>query len=706
MRPGYCGGIAMVLQQENKFYLDITVNERSAWFEKGEFGDITFLKEAIFYAEALNVLSGVKFFISSFDEFEKVGVKKIGNETTFYFDKPKGIENLTFIVKAETDENGISWWVKVVNDSARYSVLSVSYPTPTATGKKYNLFLPYTCGKLVPDAGKKKIRDVYVYPGLRVTMGYFAVYGENGGVYLGFEDERAAAKEFRIDSKDDTTHVRGTFFAVNAGKIANSFEAYGKIRWQYFRGDWYDASLIYADFVYNKAAWLPKIDENGRMDTPERFKEAGYWVCDYIPNNERQGDNRPMHISAGSDIYEPDYWYKAVIELQKELNVPVAYHVYNWHTNPFNIEYPHYLPAKDGFKEGVELLQKNGVMVCPYINAVNWEMNDYEGGYETTFENTGRHGAVLDLNGTIDVSYYPQKTKSGVISHLASICPGYYEWHNIIDRVVRGLETQYGVDGVYYDVIAAHSPKPCYNAGHSHLPGGGSYWVEGYNLMMEKINRDKPKDSFYFTEGNGEAYAKSFDGFLTWVWVHNGEVPAFPLIYAGYIEMVGRCLIGKKKEDDDFFKYSLVKMFLYGQQLGWGKADVVYNKTRMEFLKKIVSLRYSYNKFFHRAKMLRPPVAVSNKPPVVTSPALWYDEDITMDQVLCGAWKERDESKIVVFVFNTANEKSKFTITFNAEEYGLNKYEYPPDFKREGNDCKVCGTLEANGYMVYELKRR
>ena len=77
-----------------------------------------------------------------------------------------------------------------------------------------------------------------------------------------------------------------------------------------------------------------------------------------------------------------------------------------------------------------------------------------------------------------------------------------------------------------------------------------------------------------------------------------------------------------------------------------------------------------------------------------------------MDQVLCGAWKERDESKIVVFVFNTANEKSKFTITFNAEEYGLNKYEYPPDFKREGNDCKVCGTLEANGYMVYELKRR
>ena len=98
--------------------------------------------------------------------------------------------------------------------------------------------------------------------------------------------------------------------------------------------------------------------------------------------------------------------------------------------------------------------------------------------------------------------------------------------------------------------------------------------------MMDKIRMHKPADSFYFSECNAEPYLKSFDGFLTWMWVRDGEVPAFSAIYAGYTQMLGRCTIGRKKEDFDFFKYCTAKSLLYGQQLGWCKADVLFDTDR------------------------------------------------------------------------------------------------------------------------------
>ena len=168
-------------------------------------------------------------------------------------------------------------------------------------------------------------------------MQYYAVYSESGGIYLGVEDGRAAIKRFASSAGEGSFSLNCDFFAVNSGGAANSFELYGEARWQPFVGDWYDASMIYANFVRESAEWLPEL---GRPDTPERFRNNPFWICDYIPNSPYQRDNKPMSLSAGSDIYEADYWYSAPIRLQKELGVPIAYHVYNWHQIPFNIEYP------------------------------------------------------------------------------------------------------------------------------------------------------------------------------------------------------------------------------------------------------------------------------------------------------------------------------------------------------------------------------
>ena len=692
----------MLITIRENCQLQIEHNARSAWIEQGRFGEIDFLKTALFRVQLMDVETGEKQELSSFDEFSHLHIAQTGNDYIFSFSK----FDIQFIVKASVYDKGICWFVEVSNSSNRYSIVYISYPTPVMTAEYYDLFLPHASGRLLRDAGKMQFcRKGDTYVDMQVTMGHYAVYGKTDGIYLGFEDERSMTKKFDVITEKDVAVINAYFCAINVGRAGNSFQAAGTVRWEYFKGDWYDATLIYADFVYNHAKWLPAVNERGRLDTADCYKDVAYWVCDYIPNNAYQRDNAPKRLSAGSDIYEKDYWYKAVITLQQELNLPIAYHVYNWHSNPFNIEYPHYLPAKDGFEDGLKELKKHQVLVFPYINAVSWEMNDHEGGHAVTFANTGVDGAVVKETGGILYHNYPQTTISGINARLAPVCPSFSKWHDIINAVVKGVE-EYEVDGVYFDQVAALTTATCYNPKHNHLPGGGSYWIDGYNQMMEKIRKNRPERSFYFTESNAEVYMKQFDGFLTWVWLHNDEVPAFPLLYAGYVEMIGRNLTGQKKDDDDFFKYSLVKMFLYGQQLGWGKADVVYNPLRIQFLKKIVPLRYRYNALFHYAKLMRPPTVECDKPPIVTTPAVWYCDDIVMEQVHCGAWKAKDDSVLVVFVFNINNERATYRIAFNAVEYGLEEYDCPSVFVCEGETCVVCGELESNGYQVFELRKK
>lgn len=689
-----------------KFNLEIFSDGTKAFIKGGNFGEITLTKTPLFSATLYNTATGESVEISSESDFKEVKVNG-GDNPDFIFRDPAGVSGLTIAVYCRPDDSGVSWETEVKNNSDIWSVMKISYPFPIVSAPTYDLFLPYGCGKVVEHAERATMTESHNYLSLQFTMCYFAAYGDKNGIYLAVEDKNAATKDMKVACADGKTSLIVGFYGIDAGAPANSFKLSGRARWRYFDGDWYDAAMIYADFVRKKAKWLPAIGENGREDTPEKFKGVAYWVCDYIPNDEYQRDNKPMHLSAGSDIYEPDYWYKAVIKLQEELNVPIAYHVYNWHSNPFNIEYPHYLPAKKGFAEGLKELKKKQIYVLPYINAVSWEMNDAEGGHEINFDNTGRSCAVTEIDGTIPAVRYPQTTKSGKPSDLAPMCPSCSKWYDIIGEVAEKIEREYDVDGVYFDETAAHAPRPCYARSHAHLPGGGTFWVDGANEMMREIRKNKPKDHFYFTEGNGEAYMKSFDGFLTWVWVHNGEVPAFPAIYAGYIEMIGRVLIGKKKDDTDFFKFSLAKSFLYGQQLGWAKADVIYDPYRMAYLKKIVALRQAYNKFFHRAKMLRPPVIKCDKAPIITSPAIWHREDIVMEQVLGGAWKERQGDKVVIFVFNNSDKPSKLEMTFRHDEYGVAEDDLIKcGFSIQGEECKATSELEPLSYKVYELKAK
>lgn len=689
----------------DEYWVNLKWDAHSAGISAGRFGDICIEEGPLFHAVLKNVHTKEIREVNSQDVWDHIKVKWQENTVYLHFWDQPGIDEIMFVVKGTYDSLGISWTVEVINDNQEWSVMAATYPVPYMMAEYFDIFVPFYSGIVVKDAGKCGYKSSVPYPGAITTMQYFAVYGKRSGIYIGIEDGEGAAKKFDLLAEDDHVSIKATFHGLNGSRPSNSFGVFGHCRWQHIVGDWYDATMLYANFVRNKANWIPQINEHGRMDTPQRFKEVSFWVSDYIPNSTSQGNNKPMNLSAGSDVYERDYWVNAVIELQKKLQVPIAYHVYNWHHIPFNIEYPHFLPAKTEFIEGAKKLREHPIYILPYINGVSWEMHDAEMGHEINFENTGRAGAVIKENGEVSLERYPQKTVSGETSLLAHMCPTYPVWHRMIKDLSVQMEQELPIDGIYFDQISATGVVPCYHAEHHHLPGGGNHWVTGYQRMMEKIRATKPDENFYFSECNAETYTKSFDGFLTWLWVHNGEVPAFAAVYAGYIELVGRFTIGNKKDDYDFFKHAVARSLLSGQQLGWCKADVIFDDKRMEFLKKMVNVRWEYTELFHRSDMLRPPKVTSSIQPKVTSPAVWYKGNVVMDQIIAGAWKYRNNEKIVLFCVNTADVEGDYFLEFSADEYGLCEFELPEEFVIEGNLCRIKGKIDAESCKVWDLRK-
>ena len=668
----------------------------------GNFGEVQLMPSALFHLRLKHLPTGESIHLSSQEGWDQVKAVERPTWVEFSFSCEK-YPNLIVFVKATAARDGLCWSGEVINDNTNLSVMELSYPTPIVTGEALNYFMPEHSGRVFEDATHQEFFREQRYPNGRIGMQYFAIYGQAGGIYVGIEDGKAANKRFTFRLTEGTCSAQVDLTGIGASLPANSFALYGECRWQYFSGDWYDAAMLYADFVQKKAEWLPEIDADGRPDTPSRFKNIPFFICDYIPNSPSQGDNKPMSLSAGSDIYSPDYWYQAPIQLQKELDVPVGYHVYNWHEIPFNIEYPHFLPAKKEFTDHLAELHAHNISVFPYINAVSWEMNDADAGHDVNFANTGYKEALVGEDGEFFHEPYPQITVSGKPSWLAQSCGSSAVWHKMMESLTRQMEDELDIDGIYFDQIACTSSKPCYNPAHSHLPGGGTYWVEGYNRLMKAINRNKPDDAFYFSESVAEPYMKNFDGYLTWMWVHANEVPAYSAVYGGYIELLGRNTMGLKKDDFEFFKYCTARSLLSGQILGWCKADLVYSEERLAFLKKMVAARNQYNHLFHCARMLRPPKVTCDLEKLVTAPGMQYDGTIVSDVVLAGAWQYRDGSKTVIFAINIAEQEANYTLTIPTGEYLPTGQTLPADFSSCGEHAVFSGTLSPYEVKVWEI---
>lgn len=626
-----------------------------------------------------NIKNGEEIFADTITQWEKVSFKKSNDKIMLLLENPyEGkIKDISLEITGYicSEENKVEWSTRVVNNSDDYSLLWCTYPRfYLYSDKESNLFVPAHGGTVENGFSKGDSFTGGTYPsGFWYTMPYYAMYGKSGGFYYAICDKEGSLKElYAASSQNGEVRFSSRFYAENYGKSKNTNNLPGKAVWQAFEGDWYEAAELYREFADKECYWR---QGEKSTDTPEWMNEVPLWLMDWVPYEAESGEILPTRLRQETDKVGENDWYENPIKIQKELGVPIAYHVYNWHQISFNNDYPHFMPARERFIDGLKELKKYDIRVMPYINALLWDTRDKEN-EDYMFSKVAKKGAVKKENGDVQLLTYESREKDGSRVMLAPMCPSYKVWRDFLVKLTGEMFDELDIDAIYLDQIAARAPHLCMDEEHQHPLGGGSWWGKEYNELLKELNKHKPQGKAFTTESNAEVYANSIDGFLSWTWIQTeNDVPAFMKLYSDKVNVLGRNTNGYLKGNDLHWKYHLAQAIVFAQQPGWINADFVKNKKRLEFIKKLVRFRYENKEFFKFPQILRPAEVQAPKEHCFFGEVGMYHSGIMNHPYLCTGTLQNKGKKMMIVV-NIAEEDITDDITFNEKEYGIKDGKY------------------------------
>ena len=188
--------------------------------------------------------------------------------------------------------------------------------------------------------------------------------------------------------------------------------------------------------------------------------------------------------------------------------------------------------------------------------------------------------------------------------------------------------------------------------------------------MLQSIREAMPEGCMLTTECNSEPFARWFDGYLAWTWQHDGQVPAFPAVYGGAIQMFGRAYRGGETKDLAL-RMKAGQELVFGEQIGWIDPGVIHEEENAEFLRQVVRLRWQLRRYFYAGEMCRPP-QLEGEIPKVRSDWQWVGEWwVTTDAVLTGAWRLPQENKLILIFVNVGDEPVSAQFHFDGSQYGI-----------------------------------
>ncbi len=557
-------------------------------------------------------------------------------------------------IATECEASALRWSLRVENQNPEWSVWRVAFPQIAIAelDPDAKVFFPRAPGEVQKGLWQREFRHQGLYPEPWTTMQFMAAYDEQRktGLYVAMHDPNASAKDISVASRPEERTVTFTFDhpAEDMGIAGNDVALSGEAVWQLLRGDWFDAAMIYRSWLRREARWYPALGDEGRGDTPQWMRELPVWT-------QAWGDRAKVVSQV-----------KAFAEY---MDVPVGFHWYGWHQIPFDNDYPHYFPVTEGFSEGVQELRQAGIYVMPYINGRLWDMRD-RGVEDFEFTRVALPAATKDDAGQPYEEKYGSKEADGSPVRFAVMCPATELWQDRIHSICLRLFDEYHVDGVYIDQISAMSPKLCFDRTHGHPLGGGHWWVEGYWEMLRSIRDRMPEGCMLTSECNSEPFARWFDGYLTWTWQHDGQVPAFMAVYGGAIQMFGRAYRGGEA-NALALRMKAGQQLVFGEQIGWIGPDIVNEEESAAFLRQMVRLRWRLRRYFSTGEMCRPP-RLEGDMPTVRADWEWRENWwVTTDAVMTGAWRLPTENRLVLMFVNVSDSPVSAQFHFDGRQFGV-----------------------------------
>ncbi len=554
----------------------------------------------LFLLTAERLDDGTQVTVSSDRDFRCCELQSCGSVYTVSCTECPALPGVSVIVTAQTSaqDNRITFSTVLHSENKQYTLTSCDYPALWFDVKDSVKFLsPYGCGEAIPSDsvpfghGFHSEQD---YPSYGVSFQFMAAWDEKSKrcLYYGLHDPVPASKKFCFLREVNAPQmcIKSSQPLCNIDRGENGQSLYGCCVWQLTDGDWYDATLLYRDWMEKNASWVPETDENGRTDI-SWLKDIDAWFLVHIDN---------------------EHFADEILEAAKDLGVKSAVHLYLWHQIPFDNDYPHYFPEKPFVKREVKRLQDAGIRVIPYVNGRLWDTRD-KGLEDWQFTAKALPFATKDRHGKPFTESYSAKEANGEHTVLAVMCPTSAIWTQTMQNVTSRCMNDVGFDGVYLDQIAAAKAQPCCDRSHAHAAGGGGWWSGAYSQLTALAKNGK-EGAVLATECTAEQFMKNIQGYLSWLWVKNDQVPAFPVLYSDKVATFGICYHGFADRDPDAMVIFYAQSLLFGEQMGW-LAPKTYNVLpERDFFKKCVRMRQTLHDVLQNGIMLRPPVLKDDAP--------------------------------------------------------------------------------------------
>jgi len=583
--------------------------------------------------------------------------------------------SVTVIVELPKDDGIAKWRIFVENNSDYWGLWSVLFPIVNGFPEsgKYDIARPSFArgGELLSACDQKQSGR---YPGSTWPMQMVSFDSGGNSVYLAGMDGESRAKEFVVEpikglesqrypilfdgrrhrkfDPEPGERVYIEHYPDDMGVQGSDYPDPYPVVFGVHQGGWTEAARIYRPWALQQR-WTQLGPLSMRTDVPESIINTGVWIRDDWIWNDVEGTPEEMN--------------KPLLEAAEKLDVPVGLHWYRWHIPPFDKLYPHYLPAKDGFKERVDKLKKHNILVMPYINGSSVDMNIAD------FDRFEPH-AVKDEAGGLRLHYYSNNS-----GRLLSMCGNQAPWQDVIESLVDDIRKQYGVTGIYVDQVSGLFHELCFDKSHLHPLGGGSYWTSGNRDLLGKVKNMALRNDgrmVVTSEGASEVFFDKLDANLFWSQPSEREIALMQMVYSGYTIFFGSTCDYTKS--DNYFRYAQGQAFIDGRQNGWmdlGLFKPEYRR-KVDYLKQCGKYRLNTLDYLVYGQLLDPVSPAEEIDTFEDKGFGWgmYEKQRSAEVPCAEArlWRS-EEGKLAIFFANYVDREIKFSYQINPGDYGLPK---------------------------------
>ena len=581
-------------------------------------------------------------------------------------------------VELPADDGVALWRISVENHSDYWGLWSVLFPIVNgfpASGQYDIAKQEFARGGVLSRNHTGKI--FARYPGSTWSMQFMSFSRNDNAVYLATMDAQARAKDFVVEPVENLSEERYpivfegrrhkqfvpepgerfyiTHYPDDMGVQGSDYPDYYPVAFGVYQGGWLKAAQRYRPWALRQK-WAQKGPLSRRSDVPDAMKNIGIWIRDNWEWNGITGSAHEMNAP--------------LLQAAKTLQVPVGLQWYRWHQNPFDNDYPHFIPARDKFLERTRELVDSHILVMPYINGSSADMNIDD------FDRFAPY-AVRDEAGGIRHHYYSNKA-----GRLLSMCGQETFWQDTIASLVDDIFSLYGVNGIYVDQVAGLYHELCFARNHGHPLGGGTYWADGNRELLTRIKNAAHKnnrDCVVTSEGASEVFFDVLDGNLLWSQPSEKEIPMLQVVYSGYTLFFGSPCDYTK--GDPLFVFAQGRAFIDGRQNGWMDLGLFQpeHSRKVDYLKRCGQYRVATRRFLTFGRLWGP-TEPTNRIPVLRLDNLgWGMYEATRAAEVPSAegrlWQSED-GHLAIVLANYADEEIRYACAIKPEEYGLHADRY------------------------------